>query len=454
MKTSIIFKILKYLIVIACISGIVFIAFFPFPYRELTVKVYALKSKIVSECKFSAATISENPDDCSFFDFTILPNETVCINSLNIFGISKTTVSKVIGYDALSRLIESVENADYEWSKKGLVFKPVNESSEPCNVKVKLNSDYSLILKKQSAFLLQERLFMAGAFTCIMIILFIIVNVFHEKFEDKVNNHSFVFELKKFFSHIKKYENFMVYSARADLNAEVSNSYLNRLWWLLEPLFNMIVYVVVFGRVMGNSIANYATFVFSALLMWSYFNKTINYSVKLVRANHDIVSKVYVPKFVLLISNMFLNFFKLLFSLIVLVAMLFIFKVHIGVNVFWVIPAYMLMILLSFGIGMIFLHFGVYVDDLAYAVNILLTMLMFLSGIFYNITTTLPEPLNVLMMTFNPVSVFIDVMRNALLFNMVADLPLLALWFVGSILLCYIGVHIVYKNENSYVKLV
>ena len=93
-------------------------------------------------------------------------------------------------------------------------------------------------------------------------------------------------------------------------------------------------------------------------------------------------------------------------------------------------------------------------DDLAYAVNILLTMLMFLSGIFYNVFTTLPEPLNILMMTFNPMALFIDIMRNALLCNMVVNLPLLGVWLLGSLLLCYIGVHIVYKYENSYVKIV
>ena len=112
------------------------------------------------------------------------------------------------------------------------------------------------------------------------------------------------------------------------------------------------------------------------------------------------------------------------------------------------------MIMISFGIGMVLLHFGVFIDDLAYAVNILLNLLMFLSGVFYNVMTGLPEPLNVLMMTVNPVALFVDVMRNALLLNRAADLPLLGLWLFVSLLLCYAGVHIVYKNENSYVKII
>ncbi len=311
------------------------------------------------------------------------------------------------------------------------------------------------LLRSNSKSFLCERLFIVEVAFGIITLLWIIVNAIEEKTSpNSKGNHGPIHEVKRFIGDIAKYWQFMVYAAKADLRAEVANSYLNRLWWLLEPLFSMLVYVIVFGRIMGNSVENYATFTFSALLMWTFFSKTINYSVKCVRNNRDIVTKVYVPKHVLLISNMILNMFKLLFSLVVLIPMLLIFKVHVGINVLWLLPAYIIMILLSFGAGMILLHFGVYIDDLAYAVNILLQMLMFLSGIFYDVITSLPTPLNIMMLELNPVSMFVDTMRNALLGNLVTNVPLVILWTVLSVLLCYIGVHIVYKNENGYVKVV
>ena len=113
-----------------------------------------------------------------------------------------------------------------------------------------------------------------------------------------------------------------------------------------------------------------------------------------------------------------------------------------------------LMVLLAFGAGMIFMHFGVYVDDLAYAVGILLNMLMFLSGIFYEVMTTLPDPLNSLMLCLNPIALFVDTMRNALLYNQVTNVPFICIWLVLSVVLCCVGVHTVYRNENSYVKVV
>ncbi|WP_052169723.1 ABC transporter permease [Pseudobutyrivibrio ruminis] len=302
---------------------------------------------------------------------------------------------------------------------------------------------------------LLERLVFTLVALCVTLLLWIIINAADEKLDPSNNdNHGPINEVGRFFSDLKKYKQYMIFAAKADLNAEVANSYLNRLWWILEPFFNMLVYVIVFGKVMGNSIQNYATFTFSALLMWKYFDHIINYSVKCVRANRDIVTKIYVPKYVLLLTNMVLNFIKLLFSVAVLVIMLGIFKVHIRISIIYVIPAYTLMILFAFGAGMILLHYGVFIDDLSYAVGILLQMAMFLTGIFFDVVTALPTPLNGVMLCINPCTVFIDSMRNALLYGVIANVPLIIIWIILSMLISYIGIHIVFKNENGYVKVI
>lgn len=321
--------------------------------------------------------------------------------------------------------------------------------------KILFNSNACELLRSNSRSALMERLFFAEVLLAITLLLLIIVEAVGEKLEPGAHdNHGPVFEMKKFFSQVSSYSYYMIYAANSDLKAEVANSYLNKMWWLLEPFFSMLVYVVVFGRLMGNSIKGYAVFVFAALLMWNYFSRCVSYSVQCIRANRTIVTSVYVPKHVLLLTNMIISFFKLIFSLIVLIPLLFIFHVHIGLGALWILPAYILMILLSFGIGMILMHYGVYIDDLGYAVGILLQMLMFLSGVFYDVVTSLPKPLNTLMLCLNPLSMFIDSMRNALLQNIVCNVPLVVLWTLISVLLCYMGIHIVFKNENSYVKVV
>lgn len=446
MKTTVL-RILKAVILASSFAGLAVIALFPFKNRDITVRVYSAGNRILFSEVYAASSIKEESPKSMVLRVT--EGEPAVIRYIRFYGLSRTTVAGEKDCSEFSRYIDSAENGSFEWTGKDLIVRGSG------SVKLNLNDAYSSVLKKLSASMLQERLLLAGFYLCLTALLFIICNVFQEKLSGpKQDNHAFTAEVKKFLGHFRKYRDFMDFSARADLNAEVANSYLNRFWWILEPLFNMLVYVVVFGKVMGNSVQNYATFVFSALLMWNYFNKIINYSVKLVRNNRDIITKVYVPKFVLLFSNMILNFYKLLFSLTVLVIMLAVFRVHIGPCILGVIPAFILMVLLAFGTGMILLHFGVYIDDLAYAVNILLTMLMFLSGVFYNVFTAMSYPLNVLLISLNPVALFIDVMRNALLYNTVVHVPLVCMWLIISLILCYTGVHTVYRNENSYVKIV
>lgn len=260
--------------------------------------------------------------------------------------------------------------------------------------------------------------------------------------------------MKNFFCDLKKYWYYCIYSAKSDLKAEVANSYLNWIWWILEPLCNMLVYYFVFGNIMGNSRQYYVIYIYSALLMWNFHNRCINHSVKCVRLNRGIVTKVYVPKFILLISNMILNGIKLLISLGILFVLMIVFRVPFTWKMLLVIPIYLIVIIYTFGLSMILLHFGVFIDDLGYAISILMNMIFFLSGIFYDIETTIAYPFGFVIARLNPMAALINSMRGALIYGVTPDFVLMFIWLDIGLILSVIGIHIVYKYENSYVKVV
>ena len=438
-----IFRFIKLLIILLGLVGIVSIALFPFDNRDINITF------VTEEEKQTIFLSNDIIVEGQFGTFSFENTDEIRLKKMNIYGKWGSVLLKGLDFGSFAPYVDSVDGGTMSLEENCIVFTGDGQ------VSFTLNASFVEMVQLFSASLLQERLVLIGILTAVAAIFIIICNALQEKLTANIrDNHGPIFEISRFFADMRKYWQYMTFSARADLKAEVADSYLNRLWWLLEPFFNMLVYVVVFGQVMGRSVENYATFVFSALLMWNFFNKIIGYSVKLIRSNKDIVTKVYIPKFVILFSNMILNFMKLMFSMAVLIIMLLVFRIHIGINIIWFFPAYLVMIMLAFGAGMIFLHFGVYIDDLSYAVGILLNMLMFLSGIFYDVMTTLPDPLNGLMICLNPVATVVDTMRQALLYNTAANLPILGMWFLIAAILCFIGVHIVYKNENSYVKVV
>ena len=81
--------------------------------------------------------------------------------------------------------------------------------------------------------------------------------------------------LKRFYIDLKKYFPYSLVSAKSQLKAEVANSYLNWLWWILDPLCFMLIYTFIFGYVFKAKEPYFTVFIFIGLSMWDFFNSMI-----------------------------------------------------------------------------------------------------------------------------------------------------------------------------------
>lgn len=258
----------------------------------------------------------------------------------------------------------------------------------------------------------------------------------------------------RFFHDMRKYFPYAVRAAKADLRAEVTNSFLDWLWWLIEPVCMMLIYTVMFGVVFDAAELYFPIFIFIGITMWSFFTRGVTSSVEMVRANRGVVTRIYLPKYILLVSKLMVNAFKMLVSFAVIAVMLVIFRVRITGSVLGLLPILLVLFLFTFGVGSILMHYGVYVNDLSYITGILLTMMMYLTGTFYDIAKRIPEPFGPLLERGNPIAFLIAEMRKVVLYEGMLDWNLLFLWGVISVLLIGIGVFTIYRNENSYVKVI
>lgn len=260
--------------------------------------------------------------------------------------------------------------------------------------------------------------------------------------------------MKRFFADFKKYYEYAVYSAKCSLNAEVAGSYLNWLWWIFNPFCMMIIYTVIFGYVFKAKEEYFPCFIFVGLTLWDYFNRTINASVRLIKSNKAIITKVYLPKFVLIVVQIMINFFKMLFSFGVIVVMLIVFRIPVSWNVLWMIPLLAVYTIFIFGICTVVMHFGVYVEDLENIVKIILRFLYYGVGVFWNLERRIPAPYNSYVIHGIPMSYFIHEARKVLIYKSPLSVKWLLIWLAISILICIFGIHKVYKYENSYAKVV
>lgn len=260
--------------------------------------------------------------------------------------------------------------------------------------------------------------------------------------------------ITRFVKDLKKYIPYAVRSAKADLRSEVANAYLDWLWWLIEPVCMMLIYAVIFGAVFKASEPYYTVFIFIGITLWGFFSRNISASVNMVRANKGIITKIYMPKYILYFSKMLVNGFKMLVSMAVILVMMICYRVPPTINILYAVLTLIPFFLFTFGLGTILMHYGVYVNDLGYITGIVLNMLMYLSGTFYSIGTRFPEPYGGIVLQFNPVAFFIATIRDGLLYGISPDWILLGIWSFVSVILIALGVFTIYSNENAYVKVI
>lgn len=268
--------------------------------------------------------------------------------------------------------------------------------------------------------------------------------------------------MKRFFSDMKKFGSYILYSARSELKAEVAGSFLSWLWWFLDPLLYMLVYSFIALLVFKSGEPHFSVFVFIGLNIWQFFSKTIKTSVGIISANRNIVTKVYIPKHVFVLSKMAVYGFKMFVSfgltaVFLIVDGVFFEPVQIGLCILYIIPLFALLFVGTFAVSLFIMHFGVFIEDLNNVITVVLQLGFYVSGIFYSIENRLTGSLawvaNILT-SVNPVALIMADMRSVIIGDGSIHFVAFAIWSVISVVFAAIGINLIYRFENSYVKVI
>ncbi|MBQ9937548.1 MAG: ABC transporter permease [Oscillospiraceae bacterium] len=261
--------------------------------------------------------------------------------------------------------------------------------------------------------------------------------------------------MKKFFKDLKRYNPYALYAAKAELKSGVADSYLNWLWWIFDPILFMLVYTFVVKIVFNATEPNFPLFVFVGLTAWDFFNKTMLNSVKLVRTNKSIVTKIYLPKYMLVLTKMYVNAFKMAISFALVIILMFIYSVELTFNLLYIPLILVVLFVLTFAFASLFMHFGVFIEDLSNVITVLLRLMFYMSGVFYSIQGRITGKYAVfadVLMYVNPLALIINSLRDVMLYGTAPNVLALLAWLLIGILATCVSVHTVYKYENSYTK--
>ena len=115
------------------------------------------------------------------------------------------------------------------------------------------------------------------------------------------------------------------YLVRADLKKSGADTLLGNLWWILDPLLQMVVYVVLVTVIFKVNKEAYPLFVFSAILPWKWFSSAVNDGIMSVTTRERIIKQVKFPKIVLPVAATVGGIANFAFGLIPLMGLMLLF---------------------------------------------------------------------------------------------------------------------------------
>jgi lipopolysaccharide transport system permease protein len=198
-----------------------------------------------------------------------------------------------------------------------------------------------------------------------------------------------------------------------DLRVRYKRSVLGIAWAFAEPLVMMGLFTLVFSRFLRINTHNYPAFVLCGIIVWSFFQTGVVYSLSAVTANAGLVKKIYFPREILPLATVLGRFVHFGLSMLLLAPFLLWFEAPISWALLYLPLLALTQLALVGGASLLFASLATLYEDVAFLVNFSLTGLFYVSPVFYPVDV-IPAALRPWYM-LNPMAALITAYRAVLL---------------------------------------
>ena len=251
-------------------------------------------------------------------------------------------------------------------------------------------------------------------------------------------------------SEVWEYKDLLYFLTIRGIKAKYAQSVLGVGWAIIQPLFQTLVFTVIFGNLakMGSDGVPYVLFSFTAMVPWNYFSNILTNSSSSLVQNRDMLSKVYFPRLVLPISSVLSGLLDFLIAFLVLVGLLIYYQMVPNLNIIYFPLLLLILIMTSLGIGMILSAMAVQYRDVQYAMSFLVRILLYSVPVVYSINIIPDQYLY--WYALNPMVGVIEGMRSALLGTRAMPWDLIAIGSVVSLVLFIFGAFYFKRMEKTF----
>lgn len=255
--------------------------------------------------------------------------------------------------------------------------------------------------------------------------------------------------MKQYIQNFKKFQPLLKELVARDIKIKYRRSVLGVLWTLLNPLCMMVVLSVVFSNLFKFDVENFPLYLLSGQVIFTFFSDSTTSSMSAIINNASLIKKIYVPKYLFVLSRIFSSFINLLASFTALLLVMVVMRVELHWTVLLVPIPMILLVIFCLGFGLVLAAITVKFRDIMHLYSVFTTALMYLTPVIYPLSI-LPDWLRPIV-RINPITNILLMFRDVMLYNSWMDWKSLLIAIIEAIIILIIGLRVFYKNQDEFI---
>jgi len=250
------------------------------------------------------------------------------------------------------------------------------------------------------------------------------------------------------------YRELVYFLAWRDVKVRYKQTVLGVLWAIIQPLFTMVIFTLLFGglaKISTDGIPG-PIFYLSALVPWTYFSSTVGNAGMSLVSNSGLLTKIYFPRIILPTAAALSGLIDFLIGTVFLGGFVLYYGVPLGANLLLWPALVVLLVLLALGLGIFFAALNVKYRDVKYALPFLIQLLMFATPIIYP-ASMIPDRFRWLL-ALNPLSGLIETFRWLVAPSRPIDWNLLGFSVAITGILFVVGLAYFHSTERTMADIV
>lgn len=241
---------------------------------------------------------------------------------------------------------------------------------------------------------------------------------------------------------------------KTEFKLKYNNSVLGFIWVLIKPLVIFFILYIVMSKVFPNgSLQYFPLYLLLGTIVSGQFSEATTAGINSLLNKQSLILKVNFPRYIVVISAMLLpaiNFFINL-SIYFIVSIGFYGKVPSLLSILWFFVAYILLFLLMLGFSLFTSIWHVKLRDIGSIWELVIQLIFWLTPVFYdlNVVRQKSEFMGTLIGDVNPVTVVLQAIRNAFIYDQVTNKILILVWYIIALLLVISGYFYFRKNVKK-----